>query len=263
MMGPGCPVCVTDAHEVDEGVALALQGVHIATYGDMLRVPGSVMSLADAQSEGAKIHVIKKKGGGGGGGGGGGKKKKKKKREGCWWWWCTSACASSSIRASATSGRDPRGPPARRNARLRRAQVPARRVRRRRHAGRPDRRAVHVMGRSTSRRQHGPDRPPRCRSSGSRPAVARTSRDAGRPPSSSCSSSRRWPSKGPQSALVLMGAMLLLSVMVAPRGARDLVRWCPACARRRATAADAPRRWPRRAPRTASLSMAALLGPPA
>ncbi len=58
IMGPGCPVCVTDAHEVDEGVALALQGVHIATYGDMLRVPGSVMSLADAQSEGAKIHVI-------------------------------------------------------------------------------------------------------------------------------------------------------------------------------------------------------------
>ena len=58
IMGPGCPVCVTDAREVDEGVALALQGVHIATYGDMLRVPGSVMSLADAQAEGAKIHVI-------------------------------------------------------------------------------------------------------------------------------------------------------------------------------------------------------------
>jgi hydrogenase expression/formation protein HypD len=58
IMGPGCPVCVTDAREVDEGVALALQGVHIATYGDMLRVPGSVMSLADAQAGGAKIHVI-------------------------------------------------------------------------------------------------------------------------------------------------------------------------------------------------------------
>ena len=58
IMGPGCPVCVTDAREVDEGVALAMQGVHIATYGDMLRVPGSVMSLADAQADGAKIHVI-------------------------------------------------------------------------------------------------------------------------------------------------------------------------------------------------------------
>jgi hydrogenase expression/formation protein HypD len=58
IMGPGCPVCVTDTREVDEGVALARQGVHIATYGDMLRVPGTVMSLADAQTEGAKIHVV-------------------------------------------------------------------------------------------------------------------------------------------------------------------------------------------------------------
>ena len=58
IMGPGCPVCITDTPEVDEGVQLARQGVHIATYGDMVRVPGTVMSLADAQAEGAKIHVI-------------------------------------------------------------------------------------------------------------------------------------------------------------------------------------------------------------
>ena len=58
IMGPGCPVCITDLPEVDEGVALARQGVAIATYGDMLKVPGTVMSLADAQSEGARIHII-------------------------------------------------------------------------------------------------------------------------------------------------------------------------------------------------------------
>ncbi len=58
IMGPGCPVCVTDTREVDDGVALALQGVQIATYGDMLRVPGTVMSLADAQAEGARVHVL-------------------------------------------------------------------------------------------------------------------------------------------------------------------------------------------------------------
>jgi len=58
IMGPGCPVCITDIPEVDEGVALAQQGVHIATYGDMVKVPGTVRSLADAQAEGAKIHVI-------------------------------------------------------------------------------------------------------------------------------------------------------------------------------------------------------------
>ncbi len=58
IMGPGCPVCITDLPEVDEGVILALQGVRIATYGDMVRVPGTVMSLADAQAEGARIHVV-------------------------------------------------------------------------------------------------------------------------------------------------------------------------------------------------------------
>ncbi|MDO8836825.1 MAG: hydrogenase formation protein HypD, partial [Vicinamibacterales bacterium] len=58
IMGPGCPVCITDTPEVDEGVVLARQGIHIATYGDMVRVPGTVMSLADAQTEGANVHVI-------------------------------------------------------------------------------------------------------------------------------------------------------------------------------------------------------------
>jgi hydrogenase expression/formation protein HypD len=58
IMGPGCPVCITDVPEVDEGVALALQGVRIATYGDMLRVPGTVKSLAQAQGEGARIDVV-------------------------------------------------------------------------------------------------------------------------------------------------------------------------------------------------------------
>jgi hydrogenase expression/formation protein HypD len=43
---------------VDEGVALALQGVRIATYGDMLKVPGTVKSLAHAQAEGARIDVV-------------------------------------------------------------------------------------------------------------------------------------------------------------------------------------------------------------
>ena len=58
IMGPGCPVCVTDIPEVDEAVALARQGIRIATYGDMLRVPGSAGSLADAQAEGARVDVV-------------------------------------------------------------------------------------------------------------------------------------------------------------------------------------------------------------
>jgi hydrogenase expression/formation protein HypD len=58
IMGPGCPVCVTDVPEVDEAVALAKQGVRVATYGDMLRVPGSSMSLADALAQGARVDVV-------------------------------------------------------------------------------------------------------------------------------------------------------------------------------------------------------------
>jgi hydrogenase expression/formation protein HypD len=58
IMGPGCPVCVTDAPEVDEAVALARAGVAVASYGDMLRVPGSAGSLADARADGARVHVV-------------------------------------------------------------------------------------------------------------------------------------------------------------------------------------------------------------
>jgi hydrogenase expression/formation protein HypD len=58
IMGPGCPVCITDVPEVDEAVALAYQGVRVATYGDMLRVPGGAESLADARAAGARVNVV-------------------------------------------------------------------------------------------------------------------------------------------------------------------------------------------------------------
>jgi len=58
IMGPGCPVCVTDLPEVDEAVVLARQGVRVATYGDMLKVPGTALSLADAQAEGGRVEVV-------------------------------------------------------------------------------------------------------------------------------------------------------------------------------------------------------------
>jgi hydrogenase expression/formation protein HypD len=58
IMGPGCPVCVTDLPEVDEAVVLAENGVRIATYGDMLKVPGTASSLADAQGSGARVDIV-------------------------------------------------------------------------------------------------------------------------------------------------------------------------------------------------------------
>ena len=57
-MGPGCPVCVTDAPEIDACVALAQQGFRVLTYGDMLRVPGQALSLEDARAGGARVDVI-------------------------------------------------------------------------------------------------------------------------------------------------------------------------------------------------------------
>jgi hydrogenase expression/formation protein HypD len=58
IMGPGCPVCVTDMPEIDEAVALADAGVTVATYGDMYRVRGSGRSLSDAHADGARVEVV-------------------------------------------------------------------------------------------------------------------------------------------------------------------------------------------------------------
>jgi hydrogenase expression/formation protein HypD len=58
--GPGCPVCVTSAEDVDIALYLANQpNVVFATYGDMLRVPGSKgESLQKLRAVGADIRVI-------------------------------------------------------------------------------------------------------------------------------------------------------------------------------------------------------------
>lgn len=57
--GPGCPVCVTDQEYMDKALTYAAQDdVIIATFGDMLKVPGSHSSLSQAQAEGAHIHII-------------------------------------------------------------------------------------------------------------------------------------------------------------------------------------------------------------
>jgi hydrogenase expression/formation protein HypD len=58
LAGPGCPVCVVPAHDIDEALFLAMDGKIIATYGDMVRVPASKISLADAKAEGANIKIV-------------------------------------------------------------------------------------------------------------------------------------------------------------------------------------------------------------
>lgn len=57
--GPGCPVCVTPVGFIDEAVWLALEKhITICTFGDLVRVPGTKMSLAGARELGAKIKIV-------------------------------------------------------------------------------------------------------------------------------------------------------------------------------------------------------------
>ena len=57
--GPGCPVCVTPVGFIDEACWLALEkGCVICTFGDLIRVPGTEQSLADARSRGAVIKTV-------------------------------------------------------------------------------------------------------------------------------------------------------------------------------------------------------------
>ncbi|MEN6621286.1 MAG: hydrogenase formation protein HypD [Smithella sp.] len=58
--GPGCPVCVTSARDVDIALYLArCKNVIFATFGDMLRVPGSNGdSLQKQRAEGADVQVV-------------------------------------------------------------------------------------------------------------------------------------------------------------------------------------------------------------
>lgn len=57
--GPGCPVCVTSNHDIDEVIALArIPNIIITTFGDMTRVPGSTSSLLAEQANGADVRIV-------------------------------------------------------------------------------------------------------------------------------------------------------------------------------------------------------------
>jgi hydrogenase expression/formation protein HypD len=58
--GPGCPICVTSAKEVDTAIFLSsIKDTIFTTFGDMLRVPGSNRkSLQSAKADGADIRIV-------------------------------------------------------------------------------------------------------------------------------------------------------------------------------------------------------------
>lgn len=57
--GPGCPVCVTETGFIDEAVCLALEKkAVIATFGDLVRVPGTEMNLAGVRARGGSVKIV-------------------------------------------------------------------------------------------------------------------------------------------------------------------------------------------------------------
>jgi hydrogenase expression/formation protein HypD len=59
LSGPGCPVCVTPAGYIDTLIALAAgEDMTVALFGDLIRVPGTIMSPAEAKASGADIRVV-------------------------------------------------------------------------------------------------------------------------------------------------------------------------------------------------------------
>ena len=59
LSGPGCPVCVSSQHFLDTAIAYSkIPGAIITTYGDLIRVPGSVSSLEKEKAKGADIRIL-------------------------------------------------------------------------------------------------------------------------------------------------------------------------------------------------------------
>ncbi|RDE12661.1 MAG: hydrogenase formation protein HypD [Candidatus Thorarchaeota archaeon] len=56
--GPGCPVCVCAAEDVDTAIELARQGHLITTFGDMVNVPSTSSSLAKERAQGADVRIV-------------------------------------------------------------------------------------------------------------------------------------------------------------------------------------------------------------
>lgn len=57
--GPGCPVCVTPVELVDQAVTIAgMEGVVFCSFGDMLRVPGSLGDLLGVKADGGDVRMV-------------------------------------------------------------------------------------------------------------------------------------------------------------------------------------------------------------
>ena len=59
LSGPGCPVCVCPAADIDKAIELGKRDdTIITTFGDMIRVPASNLSLAELKAMGADVRIV-------------------------------------------------------------------------------------------------------------------------------------------------------------------------------------------------------------
>lgn len=56
--GPGCPVCVTTPKEIEEMLLLSKKGKIVASFGDMINVPGETQSLQSMRTEGYDVRTV-------------------------------------------------------------------------------------------------------------------------------------------------------------------------------------------------------------
>ncbi len=57
--GPGCPVCVTPLEMIDKAIAIAERNdVILASFGDMMRVPGSKHDLLSVKANGGDVRMV-------------------------------------------------------------------------------------------------------------------------------------------------------------------------------------------------------------
>lgn len=59
LSGPGCPVCVTPERYIDRAIQISrLPDASIATFGDLMRVPGTLGTLEREKAKGARVRVV-------------------------------------------------------------------------------------------------------------------------------------------------------------------------------------------------------------
>ena len=56
--GPGCPVCILPAADIDEAIVLTKKGVTVTSFGDLIRVPGSLTSLQQVKAAGGDVRIV-------------------------------------------------------------------------------------------------------------------------------------------------------------------------------------------------------------